>query len=239
MDKNIEKIQKNMQTIFKGQVNGQTFDSREAMNQYIGQCISDGTPITDISYSSTTQYKEPDNVPAGKQRAHLCPGYKSIRLAQENISWITYLNNINHRVPKPYDNVIGYVVPFVREDITINESNAEYIIEDFKARLNDRMNFLENLVFAQIRTWKYDDNQVNQWLDLLHNSFEHKLEWANGRINTIEDFLNAGDEFILDHTDVSALKGFHAIYSETAGFCSALMDIIVELQKRMQCGCGK
>lgn len=238
MNKQVENIQKNMQTVFEGYVNGQKFTSREEMNQFIGKCISDGTPITNISYSTTTQYK-PQGNGGTQQPRHLRPGYDAIRRAQEEISWVTYLNNLNQRVPKPYDNVIGYVVPFVREDININDTNAEYIIEDFKARLNDRMSFLENLVFAQIRTWKYDDCQVNQWVELLFSAFEHKLAWANERIALIEDFLNNGNTFILQHIDTSALRGFHAIYTETAGFCSAMMDIIADLQKRMQCGCGK
>ena len=237
MNKQVENIQKNMQTVFEGYVNGQKFTSREEMNQFIGKCISEGTSINDISYSTTTQYK-PENQQR-QPRRFARPGYDAIRRAQEEISWVTYLNNLNQRVPKPYDNVIGYVVPFVREDIVINESNAEYIIEDFKARLNDRMNFLENLVFAQIRTWKYDDCQVGQWLELLVASFQHKLDWANQRVALIEDFLNNGNEFILKHIDTSALRGFYTIYAETAGFCSALLDIIAELQKRMQCGCGK
>lgn len=241
MNKEVENIQKNLQTVFEGYVNGQKFTSREVMNQFIGKCISEGTPITDISYSTTTQYKPQGNDGTQQRQpsTHMRPGYNAIRRAQEEISWVTYLNNINQRVPKPYDNVIGYVVPFVREDITINDTNAEYIIEDFKARLNDRMEFLENLVFAQIRTWKYDESQVNQWVELLFRAFEHKLEWANERVALIEDFLNNGNTFILQHIDTAALRGFYTIYTETAGFCSAMMDIIADLQKRMQCGCGK
>lgn len=237
MNKGIETIQKHMQTTFNGQVNGQTFNRRDAMNQYIGKCISEGTPITSISYSTTAQYKEPTQ---HGQQAAPAPrrGYGAIRQAQEEISWVTYLNSINQRVPQPYNNVIGYVVPFVREDIVINDTNMDYILEDFKARLNDRMAFLENLVFSKIRSWKYDEGQVCQWLELLFTSFEHKLAWANGRIADIEDFLNNGNEFVLNHIDDSALRGFHAIYAETAGFCSALLDIIKELMKELQAGVG-
>ena len=49
MNENIAKIQKNMVTVFEGYVNDQKFDSREAMNLYIGQCISEGKPISNIS----------------------------------------------------------------------------------------------------------------------------------------------------------------------------------------------
>ena len=123
MNKEVENIQKNLQTVFEGYVNGQKFTSREVMNQFIGKCISEGTPITDISYSTTTQYKPQGNDGTQQRQpsTHMRPGYNAIRRAQEEISWVTYLNNINQRVPKPYDNVIGYVVPFVREDITIND----------------------------------------------------------------------------------------------------------------------
>ena len=232
MNKTLENIQKNMKTVFEGYVNGQKFTDREDMNTYIGKCISEGLPITDLSYSSTTQYKDPVKEQAKRQFGNL-PGRDAIRQAQEEISWVTYINNLNQRVPQPYSNVIGYVVPFVREEIVINESNAEYIIDDFNARLNDRMAFLENYVFSQIRTWKYDENQVIQWLDLLTSSFEHKLDWANNRVALIEEFLNNGDPFITSHIDQSALHGFHEIYAETAGFCSAIIDIIAEIRNNM------
>lgn len=231
MNRTIENIQKNMKTVFEGYVNGQKFTNRELMNAYIGKCISEGLPITDLSYSTTTQYKEP--TPENRQFDNR-PGRDAIHQAQKEISWITYANSLNQRVPKPYDNVIGYVVPFVREEITINESNAEFIINDFRARLNDRLAFLENYVFSQIRTWKYDENQVNQWLDLLTSSFQHKLEWANKRVALIEDFLNDSDPFITSHIDPVALVGFHDLYAETAGFCSAVIDIIAELTCDLQ-----
>lgn len=231
MNRTIENIQKNMKTVFEGYVNGQKFTNRELMNAYIGKCISEGLPITDLSYPTTTQYKE--HAPENRQFDNR-PGRDAIRQAQKEISWVTYTNNLNQRVPKPYDNVIGYVVPFVREEITINESNAEFIINDFRARLNDRLAFLENYVFSQIRTWKYDENQVNQWLDLLTSSFQHKLEWANNRVTLIENFLNDGDPFITSHIDQTALRGFHEIYAETAGFCSAVIDIIAELKCDLQ-----
>lgn len=232
MNTEIENIQKNMQTVFEGYVNGQKFTDRNLMNAYIGECISNGTPLTDISYSTTARFNNPDiNKPANKPCRQGLAGREAIRNMQKEISWITYINNINQRVPKPYDNVIGYVVPFVREDINITESNIDLIVDDFRERLNDRMAFLENLIFSQIRTWKYDENQVNKWLELLINSFDHKLEWANNRVKVIEDFLNNGDDFIVSHIDDTALRGFYVIYSETAGFCSALIDIIRELQQ--------
>lgn len=231
MNRTIENIQKNMKTIFEGCVNGQKFTSREAMNAYIGKCISEGLPITDLTYSSTTQYKEPVKRQYGNGNL---PGRDAIRQAQEEISWVTYINALNQRVPQPYNNVIGYVVPFVREEIVINESNVENIIDDFNARLNDRMRFLENCVFSQIRTWRYDENQVKQWLDLLTSSFQHKLEWANNRVILIENFLNDGDPFITSHIDSTALRGFHEIYAETTGFCSAIIDIIADLKNNMQ-----
>lgn len=232
MDKNkeITNIQKNMQTVFKGQVNGQNFTDRNAMNAYIGQCISEGIPITDISYSTTTKYKDPSK----ERYSNLPGGQEVIHRAQKEISWVTYINGLNQRVPKPYENVIGYIVPFVREEIDINDTNIGLILEDFKARLCDRLAFLENYVFSQIRTWKYDENQVNQWLDLFINSLNHKLEWANNRVALIEDFLNDSDPFITSHIDAVALVGFHDLYAETAGFCSAVIDIITELQQALQ-----
>ena len=229
-EQEIENIQKNMQTIFEGYVNGQKFTNRDLMNAYIGQCISEGIPITDMSYSTTTKYKEPSK----GRYSNLPEGQEAIRRAQKEISWVTYINGIGQRVPQPYENVIGYVVPFVRENININKANIETIIDDFRDRLNDRLAFLENYVFSQIRTWKYDVNQVNQWLDLLAASFNHKLEWANKRVVLIEDFLNNEDVFITSHIDPTALVGFHDIYAETAGFCSAVIDIIAELQQALQ-----
>ena len=225
----INHIQKNMQTSFKGYVNGQKFTNRDEMNQFIGKCISEGTPINNISYSTQTQYKPAEQT--------VVPGRVAIRQAQENISWITYINNLNQRVPRPYDTVTGYVVPFVREDIDINAYNKERIIDDFKARLNDRMIFLENYVFSQICTWKYDESQVNQWLEHLSNSFKHKLDWANMRVAIIEEFLNHTNEFIINRIDSTALRCFHDIYNETAGFCSTIIDVIAELKTRLQQDC--
>lgn len=233
MNKEVENIQKNMQTVFEGYVNGQKFTNRDAMNQYIGKCISEGTPITDISYSSTTRYNGSNT----QRPARASRGLEAIHKAQKEVSWVTYINGINQEVPDPYTSVIGYVVPFVREDININYSNANYIIEDFKARLTNRMNFLETKVFTPIRTWKYDESQVSEWLNLLSGAFQHKLEWANQRTELITEFLEDGDKFIISHIDTSALRGFRAIYSETAGFCTALLDIIKDLQKMVQCGC--
>lgn len=220
-------IQKNMQTIFEGYVNGQKFTDRNKMNQFIGKCISEGTPINDISYSTRIQRKPAD-------QTGVVPGRAAIRQAQENISWITYISNLNQRVPRPYDTVAGYVVPFVREDINISIYNAELIINDFKARLSDRMEFLENHVFSQIRTWKFDESQVNQWLEGISNAFKRKLEWATMRITLIEDFLNNEDEFIVNHIDTTALRCFYDIYNETSGFCSTIIDVIAELKTHLQ-----
>lgn len=233
MNAEIENIQKNMQTVFKGFVNGRQFTNRNEMNAYIGECISNGTPITNLSYSTTARLANSGTAteqPAGQQRS---AGREAIRNAQRAISWITYINDLNHSVPEPYDTVIGYVVPFVREDINITESNADFIIEDFRERLNDRMVFLENMIFSQIRAWNYDDNQVNQWLELLIKSFNYKLDWANKRVKIMHDFVNNADEFILHHTDLTAIRGFYTIYSETAGFCSAIIDIIHDLQQSL------
>ena len=46
MNKQVENIQKNMQTVFEGYVNGQKFTSREEMNQFINAIENDtDTPL--------------------------------------------------------------------------------------------------------------------------------------------------------------------------------------------------
>ena len=224
MNKQIQEIQKNMQTTFEGYVNGQTFTDRDAMNKFIGQCISEGKPITGISYSTSTSY-----VPNG----HGLRGKAAIDHAQEEISWIKYINNVNKKVPQPYDSVIGYIVPFIHEDIHVDETNSQIILNDFKACLVKRMQFLESNIFEPIRSKNYDVSQVHSWLDNLIFTLVHKMDWANQRVKMIEKFINEmpDDKFITSHTNVEYFRCFCDIYTETSGFCSALIDICKEFQK--------
>lgn len=235
MNEQIQNIKKNMTTTFEGYVNGIKFTNRDEMNSYIGKCISEGTPIKDMSYTSSTKFNDLNKgfKPAFQQ----ANGGDRIRKRQNEISWMQYINKLNSTVPQPYDTVIGYVVPFVHEDIFIQPNRAEDVVTDFKNRLADRMAFMENNVFTQIRTHKYDISQVCDWLDTMINSLQHKTEWCNERVTVIEDFLNGiTDTLILDNTNVSGLKAFYEIYTEAAGFCSAMMDICKEMQKEIQCG---
>ena len=231
MNENIAKIQKNMVTVFEGYVNDQKFDSREAMNLYIGQCISEGKPISNISYSTTSKY-----IPAEGKRPS--EGLRKIEEKQNEISWMKMVEKLNTKVPQPYENVIAYITPFVTENVMVNEDNSAAIMEDFKQKLNRRMHFLENEVFSRIRTWKYDTKQVDQWLEKLQLSLKHKLEWSNRRIETIEDFLNKLPEsdndftnFIRNQVNITYLETFYNLYGEVAGFCSALIDIVQEVRK--------
>jgi hypothetical protein len=231
MDKQIQNIQKNMTTVFEGYVNGIKFTNRDEMNSYIGKCISDGTPINDMSYSSTTKLNRCPTKPVD--------GAEQICKRQNEISWIRYINELNTEVPKPYDTVLGYVIPFIHEDIFITSHRAEDVVTDFKNRLADRMTFMENRVFSQIRTMKYDISQVYQWLDTMIIGLQRKTDWCNDRAKVIEDYINnINDTLILNNTNVPGLKAFYEIYSEAGGFCSAMIDICKEMQSRIQVGAG-
>lgn len=233
MNEQIENIKKNMQTKFEGYVNGLTFTNRNEMNAYIGKCISENIPIENLQFSQTTSMR--------KCSAMGCPnGHKQILEKQNEISWIRYINDLNKRVPKPYDTVIGYVIPFVHEDLFITPNRCNEVITDFVERLNDRLKFMEGYVFSQIRTWKYDENQVNTWLMDLISGLQRKIEWCQQRISTIEAFLNGvNDKLIVNNINGAGLEAFHKIYSEAGGFCSAMLDICLDIQKELNTGTGK
>lgn len=232
----IEELQENAKTKFEGFVNNKKFTDRKQMNEFIGECISTGIPITDFRYSVTTHF---DQQEASDNTCEKCtkPGTSSrdaIRQKQETVSWFTYLNKVGNCLPRPYDNIISFVVPFIHEDSVINQKT----ITDFKDHLQYIMYFLENYIFTPIRTWKYDDAQVEKWLNMLLEAFIHKCEWVDGRIEIIENFFNSKneDKFIINHIDASELKDLHVIYTETSGFCRALIDIIKDLQNQLQHG---
>lgn len=237
MNKQIEDIKKNMTSKFEGYVNGMKFNDRNEMNAYIGKCISEGTPIENMSFSETTQYNEQ---PCG---CNVRPtnGRKILEQKQREISWLRYINEVNQKVPKPYDTVIGYVVPFIREDIFIADSNrSEVVVNDFVNKLTERMKFMEAFIFSEIRTWKYDESQVYEWLNTLISGLQHKIEWCNQRIAVIEELCNVvTDKLLIANINVAGLECFHKIYNEAGGFCSALLDICLEMQKSLQCGQGK
>lgn len=229
MEQQIQNIKKNMQTKFQGYVNGLVFTDRNEMNAYIGKCISENIPIQNLQFSQTSSFTQA-NTGGGN-------GVRQIQQKQQEISWARFMNDLNKRVPQPYDTVIGYIVPFVHEDLFITPQRCNEVVTDFVARLNDRMTFMENYVLSQIRTWKYDESQVDAWLDDLITRLYHKTQWCQQRINIIENFL-AGhqDKLIVNNINVAGLEAFHKIYSEAGGFCSAMIDICTDIKKQLNSG---
>lgn len=208
---------------FYGQVNGIIFKDRESMNNYISDCVVNGVAIDNLSYSYQETYKpavpettKPEKSPVKKK-----------------LSWTNYINQINSIVPAPYNSVIGYVIPFIKEDCDIADTNAHNnIIADLKTKLENRMVFLEKYVFSAIND-DYDKAQVNEWLSLLADGLNKKLAWANNRCNDIDTLLNSisNDKFFTDNVDTLYFNTFYTIYHEVAGYCAALIDIIMDKTK--------
>lgn len=209
-----------MKTVFEGQVNDQKFTNRDEMNAYIAHCIAEGTPISHMSYATKQVYDSPQCP---------CQGKAAIDACQQTVSWMKHIHQVNRLVPQPYTNVIGYIIPYIEENLEIVSGDmANNIVADLKTKLEMRMAFLEKHIFSNIRTGKYDNSQVNEWLNLLIEGLDKKLDWAIKRRDNINVFIKTipNDEFFVNSVDLLHFTTYAAIYDEVAGFCAALMDVI-------------
>lgn len=212
-----------MKTVFEGQVNDQKFTNRDEMNTYIAHCIAEGTPISHMSYATKQVYDNPQT-PQYPYRGHA-----TIEVRQQSVSWMKHIHQMNRLVPQPYTNVIGYIIPFIEENLEITSHNmSNSIIADLKTKLEMRMDFLEKYIFSSIRTGQYDNSQVNEWLNLLIDGLNKKLDWAIKRRDDIHAFINTipNDEFFVNGVDLLHFTTYATIYDDVAGFCAALIDII-------------
>lgn len=220
-----------MKTVFEGQVNDQKFTNRDDMNAYIAHCIAEGTPISHMSYATKQVYDNPQN-PQTPQCP--CQGKAAIDARQQAVSWLKHIHQVNRLVSQPYTNVIGYVIPFIEENLEIvNGDMSDNVVADLKAKLEKRMAFLEKYIFSYIRSGKYDNSQVNEWLNLLMEGLSKKLDWAVGRRDDINTFIKAipNDEFFVNSVDLLHFTTYANIYDEVAGFCAALIDVINDIAK--------
>lgn len=220
-----------MKTVFEGQVNDQKFTNRDDMNAYIASCIAEGTPITHMSYATKQVYDNPQN-PQTPQCP--CQGKAAIDARQQAVSWIKHVHQVNRLVPQPYTNVIGYVIPYIEENLEfVDDDTANDVTADLKIKLERRMAFLEKYIFSYIRSGKYDNSQVNEWLNLLMEGLGKKLDWATGRRDDINAFIKAipNDEFFVNSVDLLHFTTYANIYDEVAGFCAALIDVINDIAK--------
>lgn len=217
-----------MINVFEGIVNGRKFDNRDEMNKYIGELITSGKPINELSFSHTTRPAKPGECPNCGTRS----GRAAIEKAQRKNSWAKYMYEINTEVPEPYTNVISYIVPFIREDIEINGNNWAMILDDLHEKFIERMNFMECKVFQAIQNNQFDAAQVKAWMDELCTKLKFKAEWSQKRVCELASFLDSipetENDIIVDHVDMLYLKGMHELYQETAGFCCALIDVCNE-----------
>lgn len=219
-----------MVNVFEGIVNGRKFDNRDEMNKFIGELITSGKAINELSFSHTTRPAKPGECPQCGIRTR--SGRAAIENAQRKNSWTKYMYEINSEVPEPYTNVINYIVPFIREDIEINGYNWSKILDDLREKFTERMNFMEVKIFRAIQNNQYDVAQVKAWMDELCTKLKFKAEWSQKRVNELAAFLDSipetENDIIVNHIDILYLKGMHELYQETAGFCSALIDICNE-----------
>ena len=217
-----------MKTVFEGQVNDQKFTDREEMNAYIARCIAEGTPISHMSYSTTQVCDNPQKPQCP------CQGKAAIDARQQSVSWLKHIHQVNRLVPQPYTNVIGYIIPYIEENLEIVDGDiSDEVVSDLKAKLEMRMAFLEKHIFSYIRTGQYDNSQVNEWLNLLIEGLSKKLDWATGRRDDINAFIKAipNDKFFVNGVDLLHFTTYANIYDEVAGFCGALIDIIKDVAK--------
>ena len=220
----------NMINVFEGIVNGHKFDNRDEMNKFIGELITSGQSINELSFSHTTCPTKPGDclrcgTPASSGRA-------AIENAQRKKSWVGYVHEINSEVPEPYTNVINYIVPFIKEDITITCYNRPQLLDDLSGKLAERMKFMEYKVFQAIQNNQYDVTQVKAWMDELCTKLKFKAEWSHKRVCEITAFLDSipetANDIIINHVNTLYLKSMCDLYQETAGFCRALIDICNE-----------
>ena len=212
-----------MKTVFEGQVNDQKFTNRDDMNAYIARCIAEGTPISHMSYATKQVY---DNTQCP------CQGKAAIDARQQTVSWMKHIHQVNRLVPQPYTNVIGYIIPYIEENLEIVSNDmSNNVVADLKTKLENRMAFLEKHIFSNIRTGQYDKSQVNEWLNLLTDGLNKKFNWAVGRRDDINTFIKniPNEEFFMNSVDLLHFTTYAAIYDEVAGFCAALMDIIKDI----------
>lgn len=219
-------------TVFVGYVNGKKFTDRKAMNQFIGECISSGVEINNMSYSQTTgpvDALETTPTPqALQERTPACACAKS---------WDAYIQDINTSVPKPYTSVLGYLIPFIEESLSFaNSDTATASQQDVETKLTNRMEWAEANIISKIRTWEYNVNEVKAWVFSAIENLRRKSDWANMRVEQIHLVLDAvtdnrhgdKDTFISDRVDTTTLDTYSNIYEQVAGYCKAMSDILAD-----------
>ena len=220
-----------MQTVFEGYVNGRKFTDRRAMNQFIGECISSGVEISNMSYSQTTK-------PVCKGDCdHPCGGTKPAAIIKHPASWHKHLEKLNDIIPGPYSTVLGYIIPYVAEDIFFqSDADVDANQQDLEAKLTRRMEWTEANVLAFLRTGQYDTQEVKAWITSAIENLKRKIEWSNNRITQINKVLNAAmenrvdnkDNFIRSRMDTRTLEAYRDMYAQVSGYCSALSDILAD-----------
>ena len=97
------------------------------------------------------------------------------------------------------------------------------------------MEWAEVNVLAFLRSGRYDTQEVKAWVTSAIENLKRKIEWSNNRIIQINNAINTAlenrvdnkDNFIRSRMDIRTLEAYRDMYSQVAGYCSALSDILV------------
>jgi hypothetical protein len=149
--------------------------------------------------------------------------------------WGKYIKFKDNLVPKPYDTVINYVVPFVEESLHFNnEQEIEQTIKDIEAKLNKRLEFIE-YVFDDILHTNFTDD-TREWLEALLIRLEHKHEWCTNRItylNGAKALYDTDPKFNCNFMNLMYINGYIHIYSNIQAFVAALRDIAADVHRKI------
>lgn len=207
----------NLITVFEGSVNGIKFDNRAEMEAYIGQLMTQGKEITEMSFNTTRKapvYKPMGPAPIG--RPSLC--------IREQVE-----------LEKPVEikqDFFSYLVPFVEESVFVRDSRThsiglEGMLDDCEKKLKRRMDLFIALVVPKMKDSRFCKDEMRTILLTLRDQYNAKLAWCRNRKDVYETLINLGtsngNEGLVN---LDACKMGVSVYEMTAGFCGAMIDIL-------------
>lgn len=209
----------NLITVFEGSVNGIKFDNRAEMEAYIGQLMTQGKEITEMSFNTTRK----------------APGYKPMGPAPIGRPCLCIREQVE--LEKPVEikqEFFNYLVPFVEESVFVRDSRThsiglERMLEDCEKKLKRRMDLFIALVVPKMKDSRFDKDEMRTILLTLRDQYNAKLTWCRNRKEVYEALINLGtsngNEGLVN---LDACKMGAAVYEMTAGFCGAMIDILGE-----------
>lgn len=204
-------------TVFEGSVNGTKFNNRTEMEAYIGQLMTQGKEITEMSFNTTRK----------------APGYKPMGPAPITGPFLCIREQVE--LEKPVEitqDFFSYLIPFVEESVFVRDSSThriglEGMLNDCEKKLKRRMDLFAALVVPKMKDSRFSKDEMRTILLTLRDQYNAKLSWCRNRKEVYESLIDLGisngNEGLVN---LDACRMGSAVYEMTAGFCGAMIDIL-------------